>query len=365
MVTYTETVTNTDRTPLAAVQARAAVQNAAGGIKGRRIEIVPCNVRFDLTAAQECARRAVAEKVVAFLHGTGGGVAAPPGSPVPFANDSAVIIPPLAEAGIPWLGLFLTAGGVEATNPVAFPAAAIPVAIAGVATAMVNEGCSRIAFLGGQFSREPFRRGLAAKGKEPVFEANFPRVDPPSVIPTLIARNVDCTLIGSTEPEMLSLIEATERAGQKMRFAWLDGLISERGLARLGPTIDGSISAGNIRSIIDVTDPAVRKYRSELDRFYPGISYSSSGFGFWGGADLLFNQWRNIQGDITAASTLAALRTMKGETAVFGTLDFTSELRDPQYRRMFMTTVFTYRMLNGKPVQTAEVDLRSLFDKAP
>ena len=73
---------------------------------------------------------------------------------------------------------------------------------------------------------------------------------------------------------------------------------------------------------------------------------------------------RGIDGDVNAATLLKAFRTFKATTALFGPIDFTRELGNPQYRRMFMTNAFTYRIVLAKPVRTGEpLNLAPLFDK--
>jgi ABC-type branched-subunit amino acid transport system substrate-binding protein len=366
LVTYRETVNDNTFNVLAAVQARVAVLNAGGGINGRRIEIITCNTRFELSGSQECARRAVAEKVALFFHAAGGTVAAPAGSPIPFANDSSVIMPILSQAGIAWVGPFIAPGGEDATNPVAFPIGSLPAAVAGVAIALVKQGCSRIAFAGAQLGgRESFRRGLASVGRESVFETVFPRADPASLIPALVARNVDCLFAGSTESEMRTLITALDRSGSRIRLAWVDGVISERGMTLLGPSIDGSIVSSMGRSSLDPSDPIVKQYRNELDAFNRGVSYDQFGYQAWAATDLAIKAMAGISGEVNADSTLAALRRLKTNSPVFGPLDFTRDLADPLYRRMFTTNVAAYKIVNGRYALDSEFDLRSLFDKKP
>jgi ABC-type branched-subunit amino acid transport system substrate-binding protein len=366
MVTYRETVNDNTFKVLAGARARVAAVNADGGLRGRRIEIVTCNTRFELSGAQDCARQAVAEKVAVFVHAAGGTVAAPPGSPVPFANDSTVVMPILAQAGIPWVGAFIQPGGEDATNPIAFPIGSFPAGVAGAGIAMVKQGCARVAFAGSQLGlRESFRRGLASVGREPVFETIFPRADPSSLIPALVARNVDCLFFGSTESEMRSLIDGLDRTGSRVRLAWIDGAIGERGMAQLGPAIDGSIVVSLGTSSLDLSSPIVQKYRNELDALDRGVSYDQFGFGIWAMTDLVLTTMADIPGDVTAASTLTALRNLKVNAPGFGPLDFTRQLADPLYRRMFTTNVVTYKIVNARYVRDSELDLRALFDKAP
>lgn len=366
MVTYIETTSADTLFTLAAAQARAAAQNAAGGVKGRRVEIVPCNARFDIVASEACARLAASSKVDAFIHAAP--IVAPPAGSLTTAgvSDSGTIVPILASAGIPWLGTFITAGGEEATNPVAFPVASVYVAVEGVAITLANEGCRRIAFIGGPNGREPFRRGLASKGIEPVFESLFFQTDPTTAIPALVARNVDCIYLGALESGIRTFVDAADRAGQKFRYGWVNDLVSERGLALLGPAIDGSIVGSSARSSLDIADPSVRQYRLELDRFYPGKRYDTGAFGIWGATDLALQAMRGIDGEVNSTSTLSALRSFKGDTALFGPVDFTKPLADPQYARMFITNSFNYRIVNAKQTRIGDaLDLAYLFGKAP
>ena len=364
MVPYFELTTVDTRYILAAAQARAAAQNAAGGIKGRQVEIVPCDMKFDLAASEACARLAVTSKVDAF--GPGVSLVAPPpssGSPVGVA-DTATVIPILAAGGIPWLGALMGAGNQEATNPAAFPIGATVVGNAGEAVAMVNQGCRRIAFLGSPLGRDPFRRGLASKGQEPVFEGLFPQGDPAPAIGALAARNVDCVYLGALESGIRTFVDTADRAGVQLRYGWFNDFVSERGLAQLGPLLDGSIVSGYTRSSLDLSDPAVRQYRSELDRYYPGRRYDSGGFGAWGGIDLLLQAMQGIEGDVNANSVMKALRSFKGNTALFGPVDFTRELANPDYRRMSVANAFSYRIFNAKPIRIGEpFDVSAVFEK--
>jgi hypothetical protein len=366
MVTYFEVPTLSTAYILAGAQARASAQNSAGGVKGRRIEIIGCNTKFDLAASEACARSAVSMNVDGFIHGAPL-VAAPVGSGIfTGVSDTTTVLPILAGGGIPFFGTFLTAGGPEATSPNSFPYSSTNVSIAGVAVAMANEGCRRMAFLGTTVGREPFRRGLASKGLEPAFEALFAQIDPAAIMPVLAQRNVDCVYLGTLESGIRNFVLAAERAGQSFRVGWVNDFVSEKGLASLGPSIDGAIVSNTTRSGFDLSDPAVRQYRAELDSFNKGIRYDTGGFGVWGATDLLMQAMRGINGDVTAASTLSALRSFKGVTALFGPVDFTNELRDPLFRRMFIANAFTYRIVNAKPVLVdAPLDLRSLFDKVP
>ena len=177
---------------------------------------------------------------------------------------------------------------------------------------------------------------------------------------------MDCVYLGALESNIRTFVDTADRAGVQLRYGWYNDLVSERGLAQLGPLFDGSIVTGYTRSSLDLSDPAVRQYRSELDRYYPGRRYDSGGFGAWGGIDLLLQAMQGIDGDVYADSVMKALRSFKGNTALFGPVDFTRELANPDYRRMSVANAFSYRICNGKPIRIGEpVDISAVLEKAP
>jgi hypothetical protein len=176
---------------------------------------------------------------------------------------------------------------------------------------------------------------------------------------------VDCVYLGALEPTIKVFVDAAERAGQKFRFGWVNDLVSERGLVTIGPSLDGAIVSASSRSAYDLLDAAVRQYRTELDAYNAGIRYDTGAFTVWGATDLLLQAMRGIDGEVNAASTLAALRSFKANTAMFGAVDFTKPLGNPLFGRMFITNAFTYRVVNGRVQRIGEpLNLRPLFDTA-
>src|SRR5437764_806935 len=78
--------------PQAVAGARAAVRalNAAGGLDGHPVQLVFCNHRNDPNLSLACARKMVAEHVLAMIGG--------------YAFNDATMIPILAKAHIPLVG---------------------------------------------------------------------------------------------------------------------------------------------------------------------------------------------------------------------------------------------------------------------
>ncbi|MFN2466441.1 MAG: ABC transporter substrate-binding protein [Candidatus Dormibacteria bacterium] len=83
--------------------------NAAGGVNGRRLELLDCDSRYDTTAATQCANSAISNKVLAVVGWT-----------APKGEDDQV--QRLNQAGIPIIGGLGTPH--EFTSPLSFPVSA-------------------------------------------------------------------------------------------------------------------------------------------------------------------------------------------------------------------------------------------------
>ncbi|MER6413175.1 ABC transporter substrate-binding protein [Streptomyces humidus] len=80
--------------------------NAAGGLNGRKIQVLTCNDHNDTVAAAKCARRAVKEHAVAVV-----------GS---YSQHSDAFFPHLEGAGIPYIGGYGVTNA-EFTSPLSYP----------------------------------------------------------------------------------------------------------------------------------------------------------------------------------------------------------------------------------------------------
>jgi ABC-type branched-subunit amino acid transport system substrate-binding protein len=90
----------------AMARAYARWVNANGGINGRKLKVLTCNDHNDTVAAAKCARRAVAENVVAVV-----------GS---YSQHDRAFFSPLEAAGIPYLGGYGVTDD-EFTSPLSYP----------------------------------------------------------------------------------------------------------------------------------------------------------------------------------------------------------------------------------------------------
>jgi branched-chain amino acid transport system substrate-binding protein len=114
-------------------EAAAMAINAAGGIDGHRLEIVTCNDQFQPNNAEQCAREAVSDHVLAVV-----------GSTTVFGDN---VNPILQAADIPNVGDGVVAP-TDLTSPISFPLGAGTVLeFRGLGMEMAQAGISKIGVL--------------------------------------------------------------------------------------------------------------------------------------------------------------------------------------------------------------------------
>jgi ABC-type branched-subunit amino acid transport system substrate-binding protein len=119
---------NTDATNKPGMPALAGAYarwiNSHGGLSGHKLKVLTCNDHNNAVDAAKCARQAVSENVVAVV-----------GS---YSQYSDSFLPPLAGAGIPYIGGYGVTNG-EFTSPVSYPVnGGQPVLLAGLGKALAG-----------------------------------------------------------------------------------------------------------------------------------------------------------------------------------------------------------------------------------
>jgi ABC-type branched-subunit amino acid transport system substrate-binding protein len=177
----------------AAAETAAWAINAEGGVNGHPIQIVYCNSKQTPNGASACARKAVAEGVVAY---TGVGALAP------------VIYPIIEKAGI--AASQMPVGLPEVTSPTNFPITGSGYASqAGAPYAAAQAGAKSIAIVVTEFPGAD----VVAKAAAKVAEANGVKVL--KTIPVAVTASSFGSLAGElaeVNPEAVSFITATPQA---------------------------------------------------------------------------------------------------------------------------------------------------------
>ena len=195
--------------PSIPVGAQIAVDeiNAEGGINGRPLELITCNDENNPNTATECARQAIDEGVVAVVAG--------------LTLFEPNVVPPLEEAGIPWVGLTSSAGNLEGVWLIGGDGAS---AFTGIGAALAQQpGCENIAIVLSASATDAnaaeIEAGVLSEGATVVDTLTAPETgaDWAPTVEAARAAGAQCIAAGTGPPETGPLIAAIN-AGEPMPF---------------------------------------------------------------------------------------------------------------------------------------------------
>jgi len=279
--------------------------NDQGGIAGHPVDVIFCDDQGTPTKASDCARQAVSQKVTAVVGG------------FTFQGDS--IVPILESAKTSWFGGLYAISPRENTSP------NVQVLGSGFATYTANgvspgvDGCKKTVVFtyqgaNGDEVTAAVSNGLRSVGAPPVFKTVLV---PPSVqdyAPQLeqATDGSDCIVasIGSSSfPPFFTAFKAT---GGKQRIYAQAGNLFDDMVKPFAAQTENLVIAGSFGNI---TSPAWADFRDALQKYNaPGAvaNYNgTAGLGAWAGY-LAFKQVvESMNGDINAATFLAAAQKAK------------------------------------------------------
>jgi ABC-type branched-subunit amino acid transport system substrate-binding protein len=328
------------------VAAKFDAVNAAGGINGQKVEVLTCNDQNDPNVAANCARQAVADKVVAVV--------------APYEQYAPQILPVLQAAGIPYVGNTL-ASTVDGTNPDSFPRdGGVVVNFAGVGLALVNAGCKKIGMLvlGGvavtQLAAQTVQKVAQAKNvgfaeaSVGLTEASFS-----APVSSLISQGADCIGMTLTPSEGPAAVQAIRQSGKNITIAATTAQFSTASLQAMGSEANGVLLAGN-EYLPSSNVPGVTALKAAMAKYTPGQSLQDIfGVGGWAAATMLASEMQTIKGPITAASVLAAFdhASTVDSAGLYGPMNFAAPSPLPIYPRLRNNSFLTFKLENGVPQQ--------------
>ena len=319
--------------------------NDNGGIKGRPLEVINCDDRGVGPGAEDCARQAVQEEVVAVVGN------------YTFMADS--IVPILEQSNIAWFGTCCAGTPTELTSKASFPVGSSLMYAAGFAKKAVDDGCQTI-------------NGVVIDGAQPYIpimenalksqNAKFNK--PPIILPPTsqdyspqvaeaISDDADCVLMVVSEGPYTAWMGAWAQAGTEARMYGPQGNLDAVSIKGNEEAAEGSVIAG---SFPDLSTEPWADYRAALEQYEANDEYdynSLGGMGTWAG----YTAFRKvieeqISGDTVDAQTFldAASKTSSLDMeGMVPTLDFTKEWSDfPEYRRLFNRSVVFSQVKDGK-----------------
>lgn len=205
-------------------RAYADMINSAGGIKGHPLDVLVCDERGEAAAAAECARRAVAEGVVAVV-----------GS---FSVNAAEYVPVLETAGVPYLG-GTPVSPADFTSRISFPVSGgLPVSSVGAGLLAARQGCRHTALVRQDIEAtapaERYLRAGLAQGGSGLSSVTLL----PSGVGDLTSQvaaatdGTDCVAVIAAEQDVQRFLSAFQQSGANQRIIGMASSLTLRVLAQ-------------------------------------------------------------------------------------------------------------------------------------
>jgi ABC-type branched-subunit amino acid transport system substrate-binding protein len=311
------------------------------------LEIVQCNTKGDPTAALECERKAVDEKVVAVLSGLG----------VLAASHEV-----LTQAGIPVVGY-----AVE-TQPNAFSVTSGIGNYAALGVGVAKAGCKRMATIfldaGAEQLPDIIKAGAELNGATEVARAGAPANAPDLAAPVAILMDADpdCIVVSLPPTMVVQAVTAIDQAGadDDLLLSGVNAIFGPETLETLGPLADGVlIPAVQVDPADDA--PVVDEVKEAMADVDESVEVTSTAISTWATSKILETALASIDGEITPASVLAAMNALR-DVDVHGAIhNYSSiELTNPIVKRSFNHYAINYKIEDGKFVRQGD-----FYDLAP
>jgi hypothetical protein len=311
MTLYTNTPALDDSEIAANVEAAAKQVNDAGGIHGRKLEIIPCNNQLDPNVHMTCIRKAIDEKVVAVV-----------GSVSFFPN----VYPALEKAGIAWLGGF----GIlkeELNSPISFPVTSgSPGWVYGEAKKLADLGMKNPAWVqcepaACKFNEGNFRaawKKYTGRDLKTVVTLPDKATDLSQYAADLISSGVDSIAQGM-------YVTQNQQLTKELRGAGFDGPVVVQGpnvtpevLQALGSNVGeyyviGGVLPPSAQNISEV--PAMTEWHQKIEAYKPGLPKSELGLNGWIATKVFIDIAKRLD-TVTNKTVLEALRATTPSDAV-------------------------------------------------
>lgn len=322
--------------------------NAAGGIKGHKINWTFCDDEFNPNTAVDCARQAISDHDVAVV-----------GSYETFSP----VWTTLQAAGIPYIG---GAGEVpiEETSPISFPLNAGQsegINVAGAAE-MVAAGAKHIALITCSVPGcQDAATALAATLKQYAGITVVRTVTAPVTAPNfaaqaaeVVAGDVDAVDLVIPPPMASTMITEIEQTGFKGMIGSSDSVVANGVISALGSKANGLYLASGLTPVDDTSNPTISKFISQMNAVNPKADKDEVALTTWT-AVYLFADVAKTLSTITAQTVLNAFDHLSEPVGLGDTSPYSvAGKRSPvsAYPRIFNPTVDFNRVENGKLVTT-------------
>jgi ABC-type branched-subunit amino acid transport system substrate-binding protein len=341
---------------VAAINASGGITDPAGGAK-RPLELVECKLTAsgdEESQAPQCAKDAIAAGVVADV------------AKYSFSQNATKAF---QAAGVPDIGTI----GVTAEdylNPNVFPFEGAAVGTGGSGAALQKAGAKTIGLIsadnpGGRFLPQ-FMTPVLQNGKADLINETYlpldPSVDVTPFVSRVVRANPDGLSIAESTQVSIKLVTSLRQAGYQGKLAVVG--LSPTAIKTLGSAAEGIIQVGAYEAPTTTTNPTIKQFVSEMDRFASDAARDEFSLNAWLSVHFVADQLAKLP-KIDAASLLGALNAHPtvdlGVAPAFQIGATNSYLG---LRNIPRATVQFQKVENGKVVRDGDfVDLNTLVKK--
>ena len=328
----------------AGVQGAAKDVDASGGINGRQLRVVTCNDDLTPTGATECADQAVSDHVTAVV-----GME---------SNYMSTILPILNAARIPSIGS-VNSQSAEVTSPnsYTFTIGTNLEAAAGL-TELIDRGYKKVAVAYIDVtSAGPIVGALKTivptlGNKTGRLVAAIPisqtQTDMSSITAAIQTSGAQAVLMLLSNAQADLLIQSNYQAGiPSTALPMLDGVLSPKDIASLGPAANGVYYVSNVLPLSDTSNAAVQRVLNDFASVHYGGTISDWGTQAWA-ATIAAADVMKASKAYTAPALLAALpRTSTLSLGIVGPVNWRQPLKSQLPQRIYNPNVLVSLVKNG------------------
>jgi branched-chain amino acid transport system substrate-binding protein len=291
----------------AAARARVDAINAAGGIKGRPVELVVCDSKGDPNAGRACARKVVSAGVVAVVGSS--------------TSADATVFPILEKAGVPVVGTTPTSA-VNGESDVSFcfnPG--VVGAFFAPPAALKAQGAKKVSMIypsnlgpASALAKTSFEQGVKKTGLQSGVVAGFNSGDSQfdAQVSKATADGVDGVFAFATGENLAPLIKAVRQQAPDVKVATLTASLTPQVIEALGPAADGVAAVAFTQPATATQLPGIKQFNQDLDKYADGdVRRNDRSVSAWASVRA-FEQIAAGLPEITRQSVMQAMQHLDG-----------------------------------------------------
>jgi ABC-type branched-subunit amino acid transport system substrate-binding protein len=324
-----------------AAVARADAINAAGGIDGRRITVLRCDTKSDPNQAAACARKAVAEKVVAVIGADT--INATPAFPI------------LAKAGIAEIG-GIAPDPVQGTLKNSFPFSGTVTQYVGAPKAIALAGGKKMGVILPQFPGVDQVVGalkqIAPSVGIQVGNVQILPFDTSDFAPAAAAAlsgGADSAFVFFPGPNQATALRAVRQFDPSAILATLNIYVTPDVVKALGPVADNLNLVAAALPASDTSSPGIRMMNADFAKYARNMPKVDGATVLWASMYALEQVLRHVK-TISAASVTAAMNheTKLSTGGIIPPYNATKRGPVPGFPRVFNPTSVIARLVDGQ-----------------